>query len=289
MENPVAVLDQEEAKKFLCGKPEDKYTFFSKATELERLDNQYASIYDKILDMRENRSKVENSLLPKKEIVEQLKKEWEQFQILEKMVDKIEQYHIGYAWSWYWELKEAEDETNEHLQVIKKKLEKRREDLAKAESMATSDSNEEAHMNEKLQEYTDEAGEVRQLYNQQEQEYKDAMKPLKQKVRSLHSLTKEINAAKKRHREARLELDRVRNEFMQRAGSAQSEEAKRTKKKKATEEEITALKEGTMKGNIKFVKPSKSTAMMKFLSKLQKSPLTQREDKCHRFSINCKD
>lgn len=84
VENPVAVLDQEEAKKFLCGKPEDKYAFFSKATELERLDRQYASIYDKIEEICESRAKVEKTLLPKKEIVETLKKEWEQFEILER-------------------------------------------------------------------------------------------------------------------------------------------------------------------------------------------------------------
>jgi len=44
----VAVLDQEEAKKFLTGKAEDKYEFFTKATELERLDRTYASISDNI-------------------------------------------------------------------------------------------------------------------------------------------------------------------------------------------------------------------------------------------------
>ena len=40
VDNPVAVLDQEESKKFLMGKPEDKYNFFCKATELERIDKQ---------------------------------------------------------------------------------------------------------------------------------------------------------------------------------------------------------------------------------------------------------
>ncbi len=106
----MAVLDQEEAKKFLCGKPEDKYEFFSKATELERLDRQYASIFDKIEEMSESRAKVEKSLLPKKEIVEQLKKEWEQFEILEKMEEKIEIFRVKYAWRLYWEFKEKEDE-----------------------------------------------------------------------------------------------------------------------------------------------------------------------------------
>ena len=48
VENPVAVLDQEEAKKFLTGKAEDKYAFFMKATELERVDRTYAETIDKV-------------------------------------------------------------------------------------------------------------------------------------------------------------------------------------------------------------------------------------------------
>ena len=52
VENPVAVLDQEEAKKFLTGKEEDKYAFFVKATELERLDRAYASVQDNILEQQ---------------------------------------------------------------------------------------------------------------------------------------------------------------------------------------------------------------------------------------------
>lgn len=37
MDNPCAVLDQENSKKFLQGNEKDKYAFFMKATDLDRV------------------------------------------------------------------------------------------------------------------------------------------------------------------------------------------------------------------------------------------------------------
>ncbi len=244
MENPVAVLDQEEAKKFLCGKAEDKYAFFSKATELDRLDRQYANIFDKLSEIGDSKTKVERTLLPKKEQVEKLKKEWEQFEILEKMQDKVDLSRVKFAWSLYWELKGKEDEANNNLKIIDAKLEQRRQDLAKAEAAATSDSNEEAELSEKMKEYTAEADEARKTLSKQEEELMEARHPLRMHERSLHSIGKEMAGAKRRHKAAIQELKNIRDEMMRKAGSAQSEEAKRTAKRIEAEERLNEIKEG---------------------------------------------
>jgi len=242
VENPVAVLDQEEAKKFLCGKPEDKYEFFSKATELERLDRQYASIFDKIDEMSESRAKVERSLLPKKEIVEQLKREWEQFEILERMEEKIEIHRVKYAWSLFWEFKEKQDEATKNLELIDEKLEKRREDLTKAESTATTGSDLETELNQKLAEFTTEAEEASKSLSSQEIKLSTAKQPLKQHARTLKSLVKDQNVAKRRHQLAVNELKKIRDEILQRAGSAESEEARRTTRRVKAEERMKEVK-----------------------------------------------
>lgn len=39
VDNPVAVLDQENSKKFLQGSEQDKFTFFKQATDLDRIEN----------------------------------------------------------------------------------------------------------------------------------------------------------------------------------------------------------------------------------------------------------
>ena len=243
VENPVAVLDQEEAKKFLCGKPEDKYAFFSKATELERLDRQYASIFDRIEEINENKTRVERTLLPKKEIVEKLKKEWEQFEILEKMQDKVGVYRVKFAWSLYWDCKAYEDEAREQLETINARMVKRREEVAKAES-ATSDSNELEELNKKLEEYTTEADEASKTVVNQEMKLKNARQPLKQHKRLLQTIIKDKAVAKRKHKLAKDELKRIQDEIVRKAGSAKSEEAKRIQKKIEAEDRLNEVKEG---------------------------------------------
>jgi hypothetical protein len=75
VENPVAVLDQEEAKKFLTGKAEDKYASFNKATDLERLDRSYATVQDNLNELDETQANVECSLGPARDNLKKLKAE----------------------------------------------------------------------------------------------------------------------------------------------------------------------------------------------------------------------
>ena len=101
VENPVAVLDQEDAKRFLTGKPQDKYNFFMKATELERMDRQYAAISDKLLEISETKQKVESGLSDAVDNVKKLKKQWEQHQEVEKLEEKLLELNILYSWAFY--------------------------------------------------------------------------------------------------------------------------------------------------------------------------------------------
>jgi len=117
VENPVAVLDQEEAKKFLTGKSEDKYNFFTKATELERIDRSYASVVDNINMLDDNKKKVEESLQGKVDTVKKLKKEWEQYQALGKLERKVSDYRVDYAWAFYHAV-QAEVEVEEEVSDV---------------------------------------------------------------------------------------------------------------------------------------------------------------------------
>ena len=99
VENPVAVLDQEEAKKFLTGKAEDKYEFFTKATELERLDRCYASIHDNIAEQLQTRDRANDKIGPTVENTKRLRKEWEQHQELDKLEVEAQELRANYGWS----------------------------------------------------------------------------------------------------------------------------------------------------------------------------------------------
>ena len=70
VENPVAILDQEEAKKFLTGKAEAKYNFFMKATELERLDLTYASTLEQADLLERQAGRIQRDMEKDKELVQ---------------------------------------------------------------------------------------------------------------------------------------------------------------------------------------------------------------------------
>ena len=114
VENPVAILDQEEAKKFLTGKAEDKYNFFMKATELERLDNTYAHTLDQVLEMDSQAARANESLEDDKYLVKELKRAYNQHQMIAKLEEKKFSHEIKLGWRIY---KSVLDELDEKVEV----------------------------------------------------------------------------------------------------------------------------------------------------------------------------
>jgi structural maintenance of chromosomes protein 6 len=114
VDNPVAVLDQEEAKKFLTGKAEDKYNFFMKATELERVDRTYASTIDTITELQDINIRVKEGLQVSFEHVEDLKRKWNELQELGKLEQKKLQLGTDFAWALY---NDSNDAYNKSLEV----------------------------------------------------------------------------------------------------------------------------------------------------------------------------
>lgn len=114
VENPVAVLDQEEAKKFLTGKAEDKYAFFTKATELERLDRCYANIHDNIMEQVDVKQRAREGIQGAIDNTKKLQKEWEQFQEIDKLEVDLQRYYAQGSWAVY---QEKQEELNADMRV----------------------------------------------------------------------------------------------------------------------------------------------------------------------------
>ena len=109
VENPVAVLDQEEAKKFLTGKAEDKYAFFTKATELERLDRCYANINDNIMEQNDVKQRAREGIQGAIDNTRQLQREWEQFQEIDRLEVDLQRCRTDGSWAVYQEMQEKLD------------------------------------------------------------------------------------------------------------------------------------------------------------------------------------
>jgi chromosome segregation ATPase len=227
VENPVAVLDQEEAKKFLMGKPEDKYAFFVKATELERLDRVYASVKDTIQDLKARRDTVQQSLQPSIDNTKQLKAEWEQYQALEKMEKKVSILRLHFSWSLFHQHHNKLNDELERLQEIDTKMQKRQDELDAASQSLNNNQNQELQIQLTLQQLSNEANNAAILKHSLEQQVREASLPIKEQDRFIQAIARDLHFSKKKIQSATQELHSVREEIRKKAGSAQSEETKR--------------------------------------------------------------
>jgi chromosome segregation ATPase len=99
VENPVALLDQEEAKKFLTGKAEDKYNFFMKATELERIDRTYATSLDLVGDLDIQSERLKSNLETYIDQASAAERRWKETQLIDNLEKKCDVYEEMYAWA----------------------------------------------------------------------------------------------------------------------------------------------------------------------------------------------
>jgi len=83
------------------GKGEDKYQFFMKATELERVDRTYAAIVDKVEELTDAQDKIKDNLQSTQQHVKMLKEKWEQHRALEDQDAKVQKLGVKYAWAYY--------------------------------------------------------------------------------------------------------------------------------------------------------------------------------------------
>jgi chromosome segregation ATPase len=244
VDNPVAVLDQEEAKKFLTGRPQDKYDFFAKATELERIDNTYAGTVDNLVELDEQNTKNKENLSSVYTNVKTLKDQWKQFEELDKLQEKIGDLSVQLTWSMYHQQNEKADQNETFLRDILEKREKRSQDLAKAEELANVTEDEETSLRDQMTRLTEEAQEAAAAKRGIEAELKEVMAPAKSREREAASIRREVITATKRLKRAQKDLQAVRDQITKTAGNAESEEARRVEKLEKAEAELARKKDG---------------------------------------------
>lgn len=99
VDNPVAVLDQEEAKKFLTGQAKDKYGFFIKATELERMDHSHANVVDNIHSLTLKKEQRQRQLQPSIDQTKKLRELYMRFQRVRDLEEKCLQLELCVVWA----------------------------------------------------------------------------------------------------------------------------------------------------------------------------------------------
>ncbi|CAN0091585.1 unnamed protein product [Ectocarpus sp. 12 AP-2014] len=130
VDNPCAVLDQENSKKFLQGSESDKYAFFMKATDLERIHADSEETGRSISIMKAGHHDAV-SMLPKyQEIVRQLKLELKEYENLRELKEKINRLQEQTVWAHVNVSEETVAEYEEAIKERKAEVEKGQEKIA---------------------------------------------------------------------------------------------------------------------------------------------------------------
>ncbi|KAL3906961.1 MAG: hypothetical protein SGILL_009066, partial [Bacillariaceae sp.] len=242
VENPVAILDQEEAKKFLTGKAADKYKFFMKATELERIDVSYRNAVDQVADMTTQAARLEEALVTDKELVMECKAELKKHQEVGKLESRQRKAESQLAWAVYKEKMEEMGHAKEQLEQFQVKAQKKREELTQAEEASQQGNQGESERRDALDELTKEAEESSERKKTLEKDVKKANEPFKSLLRQLKQLKKDEKAAAGELLHANKALQKKRDEIAARAGSAEAEQARRNKVLQEAEEKRDGAK-----------------------------------------------
>jgi chromosome segregation ATPase len=236
-------LDQENAKKFLLGKAEDKYIFFMKATELARVDTSLRAIADKIDELRTSYHKISGGVSRKEEQVDQLTLKCKEHEKLGKMKLKLMQTQAESYWAYYQAAAEAHQRAEETVQHYKEKAAKAAQNLAEAEQAANDPDDEEAARRNEMEELVKEAQHQVELKCTLETQLRELLAPQKKLERDQHALQKRRKGGGRRLTLAKRRLQEARDKIIENSGSIESEEAKRMASLKETEEELTTCKE----------------------------------------------
>lgn len=98
VDNPCCVLTQDESKKFINGKENDKYDFFLKATGLHSLREELREIKHNFDQTQDSLKIHEKSLHDKKQKVRELKEKFERLQRLALLQDNINLVSAKLTW-----------------------------------------------------------------------------------------------------------------------------------------------------------------------------------------------
>eukprot|EP00934_Nitzschia_sp_Nitz4_P001332 Nitzschia sp. Nitz4//scaffold133_size116822//74277//77815//NITZ4_003812-RA/size116822-snap-gene-0.17-mRNA-1//-1//CDS//3329535411//1332//frame0 len=242
VENPVAILDQEEAKKFLTGKAEDKYNFFMKATELERIDRTIATTMDKLHDLVQQEKRLEDTLQTHVDLVDETKKQYDQHREIEKMRRKLYACQEAFGWATYQEANAVLMEDLERLEKVRERAKEKEEELTQAELASQETDTEELMKKKRLEDLNKEADDQSNLKHTLEKELKLVLEPLRSMERNVKHLEQEKANAARTLANATRRLKEKRQEILQRAGSAESDAARRTKMLQDLEDQMRDAK-----------------------------------------------
>lgn len=216
-----------------------QYNFFMKATELERVDLSYAKTLDEVDTLRSTASRLNSTLEHDRDIVVELRNKYKEHQIIAKLETKRAGAEAEAAWAVYKESLQEVRAEEQKMREFQEKADKRRKKLLEAEALSQQDDTGGEELRDRIDELNKEATEAAENKRDLEQQLKLATEPYKAVQRQIKALRIEEVKAEKNVRMAKERLQQKRAEIAAAAGSAETEQARRSQRLQDLEAKYT--------------------------------------------------
>lgn len=206
-ENPCAILDQENAKLFLKGNPQDKYKFFLQSTDLYKMRTTYSKIDEETRNIAETTLKRERAKISTlKEVMEEAKKQWKEAQSIGKLEEEFEVLKKELAWSFV-----AEKENMAAKMEKKMKRKKRDAEHAAGEYEETKEAVD--NLERKQKEKNDKLEEVNARMSENSQRKTEVKNRIREARRPLHNCKAELKHLTQSKQRANQRLSRLQHDL----------------------------------------------------------------------------
>jgi chromosome segregation ATPase len=205
VDNPCNVMTQEESKKFIRSKNTEKYTFFLKATGLNRLREDLVSIQEDISEAEIQAEKQHDRISQKAQSVKEIEELLNKMKELESLEDRI---RIGQAKMYWDDLRVAEDDCAN----LQQELEEKENQLEQAKSAYEKAINADNNTDDKVARINANMEELTKKTEQLDQE-------LSVKQSEISRSNADLRAAKADFQK----LERARDDFLQRKANTEQQ------------------------------------------------------------------
>lgn len=233
VDNPVAVLDQENSKNFIRGSEKQKFQFFQRATDLEKI----------ILDIKECQANIEiaaesarfqhGQLESFATTYENAKKEYDELQKTLRLSEQIKELKVNLMWAY---VDEAEEDVTAKTGTFD--AQKKRSDALQAKyDKLNADAErqvDDSEISNELDRLNAEMGEIEKRLKDVKTEKARAKEPIKRKQNQIKSVQQEAKTAKNEKAAVQKSIDDARAEEMR---DSSKEIRERMEKMQRVEEE----------------------------------------------------
>ncbi|KAL3671051.1 hypothetical protein V7S43_004234 [Phytophthora oleae] len=198
-ENPCAILDQENAKLFLKGNPQDKYKFFLQSTDLYKMRNTYSKIDEETRNIAESVLKRERAKITTlKEAMEEAKKQWQEAQSIGKLEEEFEVLKKELAWSFVAAKETIVAKTEKKMNRKKNESEHAAGDYEETKEAVYNLEMKQKEKNDKLEKINARMGETSHRKTEVKNRIREARRPLHTCKAELKNLTQAKQRANQR-------------------------------------------------------------------------------------------